>query len=159
MVKTVRAPTLPLRLLRRERRNLIGLGWPSVSVGGCCAGWLRARADEALAGIISSETGKPAFEAVGFEIAYLCEVTRFLSGATGRRMLGESRRGSLIFPHKQARVNWQPHGVVAVIGPWNFPLLNNFGDAVAPLLAGNSVVLKPSPYTPQTSRRMRTLCR
>jgi len=119
----------------------------------------RARADEALAGIISSETGKPPFEAIGFEIAYLCEITRFLSGATGRRMLGESRRGSLIFPHKRARVNWQPHGVVAVIGPWNFPLLNNFGDAVAPLLAGNSVVLKPSPYTPQTSRRMRTLWR
>lgn len=119
----------------------------------------RARADEELARVISSETGKPPFEAIGFEIAYLCEVTRFLSGATGRRMLGESRRGSLIFPHKRARVNWQPHGVVAVIGPWNFPLLNNFGDAVAPLLAGNSVVLKPSPHTPQTSRRMRTLWR
>jgi acyl-CoA reductase-like NAD-dependent aldehyde dehydrogenase len=119
----------------------------------------RARADEELARIVSVETGKPPFEAIGFEIAYLCEVTRFLSGATGRRMLRESRRGSLIFPHKRARVSWRPRGVVAVIGPWNFPLLNNFGDAVAPLLAGNSVVLKPSPHTPLTSRRMRTLWR
>ncbi len=119
----------------------------------------RARADEELAATISSETGKPPFEAIGFEIAYLCEVTRFLSGTAGRRTTGEFRRGSLIFPHKRARVRWRPHGVVAVIGPWNFPLLNNFGDAVAPLLAGNSVVLKPSPHTPRTSRRMRVLWR
>jgi acyl-CoA reductase-like NAD-dependent aldehyde dehydrogenase len=48
---------------------------------------------------------------------------------------------------------------VAVIGPWNFPLLNNFGDAVAPLLAGNAVVLKPSPHTPGVSRRMAQLWR
>lgn len=117
----------------------------------------RARADEELAQLISSEAGKPLFEAVGFEVAYLCEVTRFLSGSAGRGALAETRRASLIFPHKRARVTWQPHGVVAVIGPWNFPLLNNFGDAVAPLLAGNSVLLKPSPHTPRTSRRMQNL--
>ena len=114
----------------------------------------RLRGDELLATIISSETGKPLFESVGFEIAYVCELTRFLTGASGRRALAETRRGSLIFPHKQARVRWRPHGVVAVIGPWNFPLLNNFGDCIAPLLAGNSVVLKPSPHTPRTSRRI-----
>jgi acyl-CoA reductase-like NAD-dependent aldehyde dehydrogenase len=119
----------------------------------------RARQDAELARVISAETGKPLFEAVGFEVAYLCEVTRFLSGRNGRRMLGEDRRASLIFPHKVARVTWQPRGVVAVIGPANFPLLNNFGDAVAPLLAGNSVVLKPSPRTPGPSRRMQALWR
>ena len=119
----------------------------------------RVRADETLAAAISSETGKPLFESVGFEIAYVCEVTRFLTGGAGRRALAETRRGSLIFPHKQARVRWKPHGVVAVIGPWNFPLLNNFGDCIAPLLAGNSVVLKPSPHTPRTSRRMVELWR
>ncbi|HEX7507303.1 MAG TPA: aldehyde dehydrogenase family protein [Polyangia bacterium] len=119
----------------------------------------RARADNELAQLISHKAGKPLFEAIGFEIAYLCEVTRFLSGSAGRRELGETRRGSLIFPHKRARVTWQPHGVVAVIGPWNFPLLNNFGDAVAPLLAGNAVLLKPSPHTPEISRRMQILWR
>jgi len=110
-----------------------------------------------LARLITKETGKPPFEAVGFEIGYLCELTRFLSGRSGRRALREQKRSSLIFPHKRARVAWRPRGVVAIIGPWNFPLLNNFGDAVAPLLAGNSVVLKPSPQTPATSRRMQAL--
>ena len=115
------------------------------------------REDAVLARLISKESGKPAFEAIGFEVAYVCELTRFLSGRSGRRALREECRSSLILPHKRGRVAWKPRGVVAVIGPWNFPLLNNFGDAVAPLLAGNSVVLKPSPHTPGASRRMLAL--
>lgn len=119
------------------------------------AAW--ARDDAELACIISEETGKPLFEGIGFEIGYLCEVTRFLAGRKGHRALREERRSSLILPHKRARVAWKPRGVVAVIGPSNFPLLNNFGDAVAPLLAANTVLLKPSPHTPRTSRRMQVL--
>jgi acyl-CoA reductase-like NAD-dependent aldehyde dehydrogenase len=63
----------------------------------------------------------------------------------------------LLFANKRARVAYRPHGVVAVIGPWNWPLLNNFADAIAPLLAGNSVVLKPSEWTPLTSLRVAAL--
>ena len=44
-----------------------------------------------------------------------------------------------------------PRGVVGVIGPWNYPLLNSFGDAIPALTAGNSVMLKPSELTPLTS--------
>lgn len=117
----------------------------------------RIRDDDEIVRIIQREAGKPEFEAFGFEVGYVCELTRVLAGRRARRALSESRRGSLIFPHKLARVSWQPRGVVAVIGPWNFPLLNNFGDAIAPLLAGNCVVLKPSPMTPETSRRVMQL--
>jgi acyl-CoA reductase-like NAD-dependent aldehyde dehydrogenase len=119
----------------------------------------RIRSDEALVGLIAAETGKPAFEAFGFEVAYVSELVRFLSGRHGRAAIAAGARASLIFPHKRARVVWQPRGVVAVIGPWNFPLLNNFGDAVAPLLAGNSVVLKPSPHAPRTSLHVQALWR
>jgi acyl-CoA reductase-like NAD-dependent aldehyde dehydrogenase len=119
----------------------------------------RARADAELPRLICEETGKPQLEAIGFEVAYLCELTRFLGGRAGRRALADDTRASLFFPHKRARVAWKPRGIVAVIGPSNFPLLNNFGDAVAPLLAGNAVVLKPSPHTPRTSRRLEVLWR
>jgi acyl-CoA reductase-like NAD-dependent aldehyde dehydrogenase len=44
-----------------------------------------------------------------------------------------------------------PYGVVGVIGPWNYPLINNFGDAIPALMAGNSVVLKPASITPMSS--------
>ena len=119
----------------------------------------RVARDEELARLIVAETGKPLFEAVGFEIAYVCEAIRYFTGRAGRRALAESQRFSLILPHKQSRVAWRPRGIVAVIGPWNFPLLNNFGDAIAALVAGNAVLLKPSPYTPLTSRRVEALWR
>jgi aldehyde dehydrogenase (NAD+) len=50
----------------------------------------------------------------------------------------------MVFANKRARVVRHPRGVVAVIGPWNWPLLNNYADCVGPLAAGNAVVLKPS---------------
>jgi acyl-CoA reductase-like NAD-dependent aldehyde dehydrogenase len=52
---------------------------------------------------------------------------------------------------RKLRVRYRPVGVVGVIGPWNYPLTNNFGDAVPALAAGNAVVLKPSQVTPLTS--------
>jgi acyl-CoA reductase-like NAD-dependent aldehyde dehydrogenase len=119
----------------------------------------RLRSDDELVRLISAETGKPAFEALGFEVAYVSEAVRYLGGRRARAALAADTRSSLSFPHKCAQVAWRPRGVVAVIGPWNFPLLNNFGDAVAPLLAGNSVVLKPSPHTPRTSLRVQAFWR
>ena len=41
--------------------------------------------------------------------------------------------------------------MVGVIGPWNYPLANSFGDCIPALMAGNAVVLKPSEVTPLTS--------
>jgi acyl-CoA reductase-like NAD-dependent aldehyde dehydrogenase len=100
---------------------------------------------------IMSETGKPRYEAEGIEVIYTAELTRFLTSRAARRALADSVRRPFFFPNKRSRVVLKPHGVVAVIGPWNWPLLNNFADCVAPLLCGNAVVLKPSEVTPLTS--------
>ena len=51
-------------------------------------------------------------------------------------------------------VRYAPVGVVGVIGPWNYPLINSFGDCIPALAAGNAVVLKPSEITPLTSLLM-----
>jgi acyl-CoA reductase-like NAD-dependent aldehyde dehydrogenase len=48
-------------------------------------------------------------------------------------------------------VRYQAAGVVGVIGPWNYPLTNSFGDAIPALAAGNAVIVKPSEVTPLTS--------
>lgn len=48
----------------------------------------------------------------------------------------------------------QPRGVTAVIAPWNFPLAIPCGMAVAPLIAGNAVILKPAEQTPLIAREL-----
>ena len=51
-------------------------------------------------------------------------------------------------------VRYRPRGVVGVIGPWNYPVANCFGDAIPALVAGNAVILKPSEVTPLSSLLM-----
>src|SRR5664280_1921881 len=102
------------------------------------------------------ESGKPRHEAEGIEVLYLCELIRAMTRLS-RRALAEETRNPHLFLTKKTRLVRHPLGVVGVIGPWNFPILNNAADAVAPLLAGNTVVLKPSEVTPLTSCVLRDL--
>lgn len=121
--------------------------------------WRRAVVDdEELLRVLVRETGKPRHEAEGVELLYFCELTRFVAAAA-RRALATERCGTLLFAVRRTDVHRVPVGVVGVIGPWNFPILNNAADAVAPLAAGNTVVLKPSEVTPLTSLRMEELWR
>ncbi len=117
----------------------------------------RIRDDQRLLETLVAESGKPSYEAEIFEILYTLELTRFYTGSVGRRALADDLRSPGLFPNKRARVVYHPRGVVGVIGPWNWPLLNNFADAVAPLICGNAVLLKPSEWTPLTSLRVAQL--
>lgn len=54
-------------------------------------------------------------------------------------------------PGMEARVEFQPLGVVGVISPWNFPIVLAFGPLAGIFAAGNSAMLKPSELTPRTS--------
>jgi len=105
---------------------------------------------------LSAESGKPKHEAEALELVYFCELIRFASRAAPRAIAEEVRR-PFLFMTKKTRVIRKPLGVVGVIGPWNFPILNNAADCVAPLLAGNAVVLKPSEVTPLSSLLLRDL--
>jgi len=117
------------------------------------------RDDAKLVDTLVSENGKPRYEAELFELFYTLDLTRYYTGRAGRRALRDDLRHPLVFSNKRARVIRHPRGVVGVIGPWNFPLLNNYADCIAPLVAGNAVVLKPSEHTPLTSLRVAELWR
>ncbi|MES1206572.1 MAG: aldehyde dehydrogenase family protein [Pseudomonadota bacterium] len=117
------------------------------------------RDDARLTETLVSESGKPHYEAEGIEVFYTLELTRYYTGRQGRKALRDEVRRPFVFAYKRARVVRHPRGVVGVIGPWNWPLLNNFADCVAPLLAGNAVLLKPSEWTPLTSMRVGELWR
>jgi len=113
--------------------------------------------DPDLPRLITAETGKPRFEAEHMEVLYTSELIRHLSGWAGRRVLREEHRTPFFFPNKRTHIIRQPRGVIGVVGPFNWPLLNHFADAVGPLLAGNAVVIKPSPLTPLTSLHIKKM--
>src|SRR3954466_13437205 len=89
------------------------------------------------------------------ELVYLRDSPGFWA-KTGPKSLADERvrTHSPLLIGKKVIVRYRPYGVVGVIGPWNYPLTNNFGDALPALVAGNSVVLKPSDVTPLTSLLM-----
>ena len=60
---------------------------------------------------------------------------------------------------KKLVVRYVPLGVVGVIGPWNYPIVNSFGDCIPALMAGNCVILKPSEVTPLSSLLMAEMMR
>jgi acyl-CoA reductase-like NAD-dependent aldehyde dehydrogenase len=117
------------------------------------------RDDATFLDTLCAESGKPRYEAENIELFYVLELTRYYTGRAGRRALADDLRHPFVFRNKRARVVHHPRGVVAVIGPWNWPLLNNYADCIAPLAAGNAVVLKPSEHTPMTSLRVAALAR
>src|SRR5207302_9793367 len=56
--------------------------------------------------------------------------------------------GSMMLANIAPILEYQPLGVVGVIGPWNYPLFTPMGSIAYALAAGNAVVFKPSEYTP-----------
>jgi succinylglutamic semialdehyde dehydrogenase len=110
---------------------------------------IKAEADT-LADLIARETGKPLWEArtevesvankVDISIKAYAERTpnRRIEGAMGLR----------------SAVRHKPHGTLAVLGPYNFPAHLPNGHIVPALLAGNSVLFKPSEKTPATGAKL-----
>ncbi|ADD41306.1 aldehyde dehydrogenase family protein [Stackebrandtia nassauensis] len=106
-----------------------------------------ARRIKDLVRLIRAETGKSVNDA--FTEVAGCFENLAWAPKNARRVLGpRRRRGSLSMIDHSAYVEYRPYGVVAVIGPWNYPMYTVMGSVVYALAAGNTVVLKPSEYTP-----------
>ncbi|WP_177346345.1 succinylglutamate-semialdehyde dehydrogenase [Pseudomonas sp. MF6396] len=116
-----------------------------ISVLEAFAACLKAHADE-LARCIGEETGKPLWEATTEVTSMVNKVA--ISVQSYRERTGE-KSGPLA--DATAVLRHKPHGVVAVFGPYNFPGHLPNGHIVPALLAGNSVVFKPSELTPKVA--------
>jgi acyl-CoA reductase-like NAD-dependent aldehyde dehydrogenase len=113
--------------------------------------WLIRNRDRVIQTIVD-ETGKAREDAQLSEVLLVADGIKFWSKKGRKYVADEKVRSSSIFTlGKKLYVRYRPYGVVGVIGPWNYPLSNSFGDCVPALFAGNSVVLKPSEVTPLTS--------
>jgi aldehyde dehydrogenase (NAD+) len=105
---------------------------------------------ENLARLLTREEGKTVSEARG-EIQRAANVADFVAGEA-RRMTGETIPSEL--PSNFAYTLKQPHGVVAVVTPWNFPVAIPVWKIAPALVAGNTVVFKPATVTPATAVRI-----
>ncbi|MEO3816255.1 aldehyde dehydrogenase family protein [Plantactinospora sp. B24E8] len=100
-----------------------------------------------LADLCHRETGKPVAEAVVEILAAIEHVD--WANRNAKRVLGPRRvRSRLVLVEHSAHLEYQPYGVVGVIGPWNYPVLTPLGSIGYALAAGNTVVFKPSEYSP-----------
>jgi acyl-CoA reductase-like NAD-dependent aldehyde dehydrogenase len=96
---------------------------------------------ESLARVLTLEQGRPLNQAV-IEVHAAAMWFRYFAALELPREIIQDDATAL------AEVVRKPIGVVAAITPWNFPLLLAAWKLAPALLAGNTVVLKPSPYTP-----------
>ena len=109
-----------------------------------------------VARVSSDETGKLVFEALVTDVQTTCDLAKWYA-----------RRAEAITRKRRVPAGWlitkrayevrEPYGVVGIIGPWNFPVLNCLRSVLAALVCGNTVVLKPSEASPLSALLMRDL--
>jgi acyl-CoA reductase-like NAD-dependent aldehyde dehydrogenase len=107
---------------------------------------------ERIVETICSETGKTYEDAELAEIGYAGNAFGFWAREAPNYLGDEKIKTSqLLVKGKKILLRYRPLGLIGVIGPWNYPLTNSFGDCIPALAAGNAVILKPSEITPLTS--------
>lgn len=117
--------------------------------------WLVANGERVIT-TICGETGRPADEVQFTDLGYGIAALEFWAQHAEEFLADEEVKTASpsVRGGRRLKVRYAPVGLVGVIGPWNFPLTNSFGDCIPALAAGNAVILKPSEVTPLTSLLM-----
>ncbi|MFM8445928.1 MAG: aldehyde dehydrogenase family protein, partial [Actinomycetota bacterium] len=118
-------------------RNIVLRDWASILT----------RDMKEAAELIHRETGKPLSDAT-LEVAMAIEHIGWAGKFASKVLSRQSRPAGLLMFNMAAQVQRVPFGVVGVIGPWNYPIFTPVGSIAYALAAGNTVVFKPSEYTP-----------
>src|SRR3954468_10462485 len=100
-----------------------------------------------LAAVMHEETGKPHGDAM-LEAALAIDHLAWAASHAEKVLKRRKVSSGLLMANQGAYVEYQPLGVVGVIGPWNYPVFTPMGSIGYALAAGNAVVFKPSEYTP-----------
>ena len=150
----VNSPERVTEMVENARRA--GQDWSQLSVKERVKYIKRARNEVAkgrteIFSLLERESGKARADVVGELLSVCMDIGHIASKAPG--WLKTRKVGTAPLFGKKGRIVYKPHGVVGVISPWNAPLTLSLGDAVPALLAGNSVVIKPSELTPLAVKR------
>jgi acyl-CoA reductase-like NAD-dependent aldehyde dehydrogenase len=122
--------------------------------------WFFDNADRVLDQVVA-ETGKTYEDAQLTDFGYTVSALGFWAEQAAGYLADERVRSwnNPAVAGKKLVVRYVPMGLVGVIGPWNFPIVNSFGDCIPALMAGNTVILKPSEVTPLSALLMAEMLR
>jgi acyl-CoA reductase-like NAD-dependent aldehyde dehydrogenase len=111
-----------------------------------------------VATLITQEAGKPYVEALLTEVLVVLDAARFLiDNAFAFLREQPVPHGSVAMKAKKGRILREPYGVIGIVSPWNYPLSIPAVDALAALVTGNAVVLKPSEFTSLIALKLASL--
>jgi len=111
-----------------------------------------------VARLITNEAGKPLVEALLTEIMVVLDASRYLiENAYSLLKAQHVPHGNLAMKTKAGQLWREPYGVVGIISPWNYPFSIPSTEALAALVAGNAVLLKPSELTSLCALELRSL--
>ena len=116
--------------------------------------WLVANREEVVQ-LVIGENGKTREDAMLAELWYLADSLGYWAKQGQKLLKDETVRAHspLLFGRKVV-IRYDALGVVGIIAPWNYPLTLSIGDAIPALMAGNTVVVKPSEITPLATVRL-----
>jgi|SRR5579863_2876656 len=105
-----------------------------------------------VAVLITREAGKPMVEALLTEVLVVLDSTRFcVENAFSFLREQPVPHGNLAMKTKAGSILREPHGVIGIVSPWNYPFSIPATESLSALVTGNAVVLKPSELTSLTS--------
>ncbi len=111
-----------------------------------------------FAELISMEMGKPYIESLAMEVEATIDLFGYYTGK-GCKLLSDRplSLNNIFFKRRTCYIHHQPLGTLAIISPWNWPLLIPMGSIIPALLAGNAVIFKHSEHTPLIAQRIEAL--
>lgn len=105
---------------------------------------------DTVARAVSDESGKPMPESYVADVAMALEGARFLARVAERALEPRTVRSQVLAAwRKSITTHHDPYGVIAIVSPWNYPFFYPAMHCMSALVAGNTVVLKPSEHTPK----------
>src|SRR5580693_7574695 len=116
------------------------------------------RRQEEFIDVLVRETGRSRVETIMMEIFASCDTLSY-HAKHAKRILADEKKPLHLLRNKRLVITYRPLGVVGVITPWNGPFVLSLNPSVQAMMAGNTVVVKPSEVTPLAGRLVADLFR
>ncbi|WP_075050789.1 aldehyde dehydrogenase family protein [Bacillus testis] len=107
--------------------------------------------------VISGDAGKVPLDALVADIMPVLDFIRTIEKDAVKNLARQKVKTPILFLGKKSYIEYMPRGVVLVISPWNYPFQLSMVPILSALIAGNSVIAKPSEVTPYVGKYMEEL--